>query len=102
MPNFVGADLDVAFTLRDNRTGALVDPTSLTFRLTPPNGPGVDYYWSVPGHDDSDEITRTATGQFYFAFRPTVAGGWRGRWTSTGDKVTIEEIPIPVSPLSAF
>ena len=69
MANYVGATLRIPLLVYDDTDAdrPLVDPTSLTVKVTRPDGTSTTY---VYGTDAA--IVRTATGTYYLAYVPTI------------------------------
>lgn len=78
-----GTSLRRTVTFYDEN-GDLVDPDTVTFKLTPPCGPITSYVY-----DTDDEVQRSGVGAYYADFIPNIAGRWHWRWETTGTGTTI-------------
>lgn len=72
--------------------GALVDPTTVTLFLQPPNGP--EQQFSFPG-----VVTKIGVGQYSYAFTPAASGTWTYNWQGTGAvAVTLGDKQFAIAP----
>lgn len=67
--------------------GNLVDPSGVTYTLTPPPGSTAavtTYYWHVSPNPDSPQLIRDSTGTFHVDNEPSAGGSpWRWEFAST-------------------
>jgi hypothetical protein len=64
-------------------TGADVDPTTITFKLSSPDATLTTYTYSTDA-----QLLRTSTGDYYVDVTPSLPGRWHFRWESTGTNLT--------------
>jgi hypothetical protein len=58
------------------------DPTTVTLSVLPPSGTLATYTYA------GGDITKSATGIFYYDLSLTAVGVWKYRWVGTGTVVT--------------
>ncbi len=80
-----GIPLTIDAAIQDD-DGVYVDPTTLVFALTDPDGDTVSYTWPTPA-----TIERTGLGAFSREITPTISGTWTFSWTPTGDVDHVQE-----------
>lgn len=68
-----------------NVSDALVDPSTLTFKVADPHGEVTTYVY-----DTDEEIVRSSLGVFYVDVSVTRAGIYSYRFSSTGPQASIE------------
>ena len=67
-------------------TGALTNPTTVTFKLLSPSGTETDYTW--PGQN---QVVNDSAGLFHVDVLATMAGTWTYRFNGTGAVVAARE-----------
>ena len=78
-----GATIRASITVRDTATNAsLIDPSTLTFVVEPPDDQQVSYVYGV-----DQEVGRTGLGKFYLEIVADKAGKWTVRVNTTGPVV---------------
>jgi hypothetical protein len=75
---YQGSNFRANVTLMDS-FGVPVDPTVVKFRTWDPCGGQATYIYGT-----NTEVQRSGIGQYLCDIVPTVAGGWVGRWESSG------------------
>lgn len=73
-----GDQVGLEITFR-NASGALTDPTAVTFRLTPPSGAVVNYTYGVDA-----QLVRQSIGLFTVDYIPSLPGVYDYSFTGTG------------------
>ena len=85
----------VGSAFRDQITGALADPTTVTFRTIAPDGTRTALVYGVDA-----AVVRDALGEYRCDVELDADGRWRFRWEGTGALVTADEaeLVVAVSP----
>lgn len=74
----VGDDAHCRVSFTD-RFGSLIDPDSVFFHISDPQGGDIDYEYLVDA-----ELHRESLGKFYVVVDLTIPGTWKYRFWSTG------------------
>jgi hypothetical protein len=74
----LGSVVDIEGEYRNDLSGNLVDPTTVTLELTDPAGTTTSYTYA------SAAVTRSSVGKYTKRVAPASTGVWRYRWVSTG------------------
>lgn len=87
VPEFVvGQQIAVTATFRNATTGALVDPTTVTWIVGEPDGTETSYVYGT-----DSEVTKSATGTYVGTIRVEQDGQHTSRWNGTGAAVASDE-----------
>lgn len=78
LPYVIGAVPKMQLTVKDD-AGALIDPSTLIFKLMKPNGTIVTYVYST-----HPQLVRKSLGIYYVNYKVDAAGAWTYRFESTG------------------
>lgn len=78
LPYVVGAVPKMQLTVKDDAS-ALIDPSTLVFKLMKPNGTTVTYTYGT-----SPQLVRKSQGIYYVNYKVDMAGAWTYRFESTG------------------
>lgn len=79
-PEFViGQEITSTVTFRNRSTGALVDPTTVTWIIRTPAGIETSYVYGV-----ASQVTKTTTGTYVGTIQVLGEGIHTSRWNGTG------------------
>jgi hypothetical protein len=70
-------------------TGALKDPTTITVKVRNEAGDVTTETYGV-----GVAVVKSAVGQYYYDFTPTLAGTWYVQWAGTGSVQKKEELAL--------
>lgn len=76
-----------------NRSGAFVDPTTITFKIKSPTGTITTYTYIT-----DEELVKESTGRYYIIVEPDESGTWHYRFSGTGTIKAAGESRFTVKP----
>lgn len=87
VPEFViGQEITSTVTFRSRASGALVDPTTVTWRVRKPDGNELTYVYGVAA-----QVTKTGTGIYVGKITVDQAGLFASNWKGTGAVIAADE-----------